>query len=387
MEFSYLVGSIFKIPMKKKQILLLLLVVAAALPLKAQQTIRGFITDSITAEPLFGAVAYFNGTSIGTPVNEEGYFELSIPEGFTAPLVVSFMGYEKLLYQAPFPKEPMQIKLRPSLNQLGTVVVDSRTRTLQNNPSGEKERELVMELMDRDWFALFSQVFLGEGKGTSDTYISNKEVLEYRYDGLHQIIEVSARAPIIIENEYLRYRISYNLDSFQFQLKKKGESLEPVSYSLAGTSFFLDRLEQERTSKRRKEKIEERRKEAFLGSNFHFMQALVANSLRKAGFDVYAFDSQTNQKIRPDFRRVAARPFIRVTAPETFYVKYKGQESRIVSKESSFKVDEFGNVHPWDAVRYDGHMGTAGMSSAVPLNYQAAPEKGTSGESGATLTD
>ena len=358
------------IQMSRASILFLFVALSAILQLKAQQTIRGYITDSLSGEPLAGAVVYFNATSLGTPANEEGYFELPKPEGLVSPLVVSFLGYEKIILQEPFPKQLMHIRMRPALTVLESVVLDTKTNLERQDPHRTKHFDSTFELGEQDWYVTFEKIFLGFGEAREETYISNREVLEFRYDKKDRIVTVSAKGPIIIENDYLKYRITYNLDTFWFQFGWNGERYLPSSYTSAGTSYFTDRLPQEETSRRKWKQTLKRRKEAFLGSSFHFMRALVQDELKPEGFEVFTIDSLTHEKKELKIQKIKEGRLTRVAPPEKFLVVYDSWHSNITAMQESFQVDEYGNIYPWDALKFEGYMGVLGMSSAVPLNFE-----------------
>ena len=58
-----------------------------------QNTISGFVVDSLTQEPLPLATVYVNGTTQGTITDNDGRFELK-DVSFPATVVFSFVGYQ-----------------------------------------------------------------------------------------------------------------------------------------------------------------------------------------------------------------------------------------------------------------------------------------------------
>ncbi|MCB0666313.1 MAG: TonB-dependent receptor [Saprospiraceae bacterium] len=73
---------------------------------KKRFLIQGFIYDVHTGESLPGAHVVVNGNQIGTSSNEEGYFQLFVPQGIQI-ISVSYLGYQTLFFEKYF-EEPMQ---------------------------------------------------------------------------------------------------------------------------------------------------------------------------------------------------------------------------------------------------------------------------------------
>lgn len=352
----------------KKQLFFFFFLLATSL--SAQENLRGYITDSLTGKPLAGAVVYFNATSIGTPANEEGYFELPLPTGLVSPLVVSFLGYEKVVLEEPFPQQPMHIRLLPATTELESVVLDARRKREQNHRRRPGHFENTLEMGEQDWYGLFEKIFLGEGEARRKTHISNREVLQYHYDPQTSMVSITANAPLIIENDYLKYRITYSLDTFLIQFAPHGERLLPVGYTSAGTSYFVDLLPLEMITRHKWKRTLKRREEAFRGSSFHFMRALAQNDLAEQGFEVSVSDSLSDGIQQARFQKQTKDPFTVVIPPEKFQIVHDRNRSFITARQGSFRIDRYGNHHPWDALKFEGYMGLQGMASAVPLNFE-----------------
>ena len=89
-------------------------------------TISGHLSDAQTKEPLPFASIYIKGKPMGTTSNTEGDFVFHIPAEWTnEPVVLSFIGYEKVEKPASEFKVNEQIFLEPSNLQLEEVVVSS----------------------------------------------------------------------------------------------------------------------------------------------------------------------------------------------------------------------------------------------------------------------
>ena len=103
----------------RKTIALLLLFCTALLPVYAQNTVSGRITNS-TGEPVAGANILVKGTTIGTSTNDQGNFSIAAPVG--AVLVISSVNYaekEVIVGDAA----TMDIQLAATTGNLDEVVV------------------------------------------------------------------------------------------------------------------------------------------------------------------------------------------------------------------------------------------------------------------------
>jgi hypothetical protein len=57
------------------------------------QAIKGTILDYDTKKPIDYAVAYFNGTFLGTSADKNGNFEIKFSESGSKTLTISALGY------------------------------------------------------------------------------------------------------------------------------------------------------------------------------------------------------------------------------------------------------------------------------------------------------
>ncbi|MYF64231.1 MAG: carboxypeptidase-like regulatory domain-containing protein, partial [Rhodothermaceae bacterium] len=64
----------------------------SSMELHAQNTVHGHILDALTGEPLAAASVTVLGTNTGTTTDNQGHFELVLPDG-NYRLRISFVGY------------------------------------------------------------------------------------------------------------------------------------------------------------------------------------------------------------------------------------------------------------------------------------------------------
>ena len=75
----------------KKRIGSLFIILLISLPLYAQQSIKGVVTDA-QGDPLSGVTVLLKGTFAGTVTDVDGAYSISVP-GNEAVLVYSFIGF------------------------------------------------------------------------------------------------------------------------------------------------------------------------------------------------------------------------------------------------------------------------------------------------------
>ncbi|MCM4162136.1 TonB-dependent receptor [Arenibacter sp. A80] len=126
-----------------------LVVIFSFAPGQAQNfEIKGTVTYNGQAVPF--ANIYLKNTDIGTPSNEDGYYEISVPESGSNTLVVSALGYVPYQTKINLGKnEPviLDISLQPSMESLEEMVV---TGTLK--PVSRLESPVPVEVYSPTFF-------------------------------------------------------------------------------------------------------------------------------------------------------------------------------------------------------------------------------------------
>lgn len=112
-----------------------------------QAQIEGFVTDSLSNEPISFVQVYYEGTTIGTQTDERGYYSLPLPTGNRgAKLIFSSIEYtQKWAWIAPntSPKR-IDMKLCEEPIVLKEVTVKSRGKySRKNNPAVELMRKVI----------------------------------------------------------------------------------------------------------------------------------------------------------------------------------------------------------------------------------------------------
>lgn len=226
---------------------------------QAQGPLKGRVVDGETYEALPFVSVFVNTTTIGTTTNEKGEFTLSLQPG-TYEIVVSYIGYEPIIYQVDMNKPPPSIlfKLTPKEFTLTEVEVTAQR--------------------DSSWYVnleVFKENFLGRSQIARQCKLLNPEVLIIFFDPQTGILDVKARDMLQIENPELGYRIKYVLVEFKYFTQENY-----VTY--LGYPSYEPML-----GKKAKEKrwIKNRQK-AYNGSVMHFVRVLRKQQLQEEGFNL-----------------------------------------------------------------------------------------------------
>ena len=238
----------------------LLLLLAAMAPAAAAQpaTVVGTVTDE-TGFPIPGANVYLSGTTHGDATNERGRFEIRGVAPGAYRVIASMLGFETVsqsLHLAGGDWKSVRLKMTETGVEIGTASV-------------EVER-------DRQWesrLARFTQILIGESANADSTRILNPEVLDFRSSWGN--LTATARAPLIIENRALGYRLRYDLQEFE---------AGPRSIRYRGDEIFEALIPRDADEASRWEAARQR---AYRGSLAHLFRALLEGTAEDEGFTLY----------------------------------------------------------------------------------------------------
>ena len=232
-----------------------------AIPSNAQLTLIGKVLSADSKMPVAAANVFLSNTSKGTITNANGLFEIrNFPEG-RYQLVISCVGYETY-------NRFIQSNTLPSLNE---ILLTPKVNILQ---------EVIVEPYDKNgwenWGKIFMDNFIGNTPFASDCELLNKDALKFRFSRKNNLLKVSANERLVIINQALGYKISYDLTKFEYNTVDR-------SFQYQGYPFFVE-LPYKRASS--KKDWMENRQEAYLGSVLHFMRSLFQNRLLEEKFQV-----------------------------------------------------------------------------------------------------
>lgn len=314
------------------------------------QSIKGIVLDANTNEPIESASIYFDNTSIGTSTNDKGIFEIEQKEGVTSALVISFLGYERVLLETYNSKEYYKILLIESIDSLDEVVIST---------NDGMPRAIKLEQ--------FRQQFLGFSELSESCTILNEDDLILRYNKISKELSASAKTPIIIRNESLKYIVHFEIRSFSIQysyinIQENRFHVNQVGYT--GTTFY------ESFANKKDKSTLEKRENAYQGSILHFMRALSKDKIEDEDFEIYSGGFKVKPSNYIFLRSVTDKPdYINVRLLKPLNILYKRKrQSSMMSRVGDFIIDPYGNFSPL-AILFGGDMGDQRVGDLLPFDY------------------
>jgi hypothetical protein len=244
--------------LSKRTIHLLLLAGLCALPFAsiAQIIIQGKVINEVTGKPLQGTSIYFNNTTIGTSTNADGRFSLPLPEIENAELIISSVGYQRLVYKpeaATIQNKTIVFKLVQKEEELKDILI-------------------LTDAVRKKYLAIFEREFLGITEEASHSNIQNKKDIYFTSGDSKNSFKAYSDTPLTIINKMLGYKVSFELVEF-FYDQQNGRT------SYYGYTRFDEMGDKNRWVKNRKR--------CYYGSTMHFYRSLIGNHLQLEGYKVY----------------------------------------------------------------------------------------------------
>ncbi len=211
-----------------KRITLLLAGILIGLQAFSQQTIiRGKVIDAESGDPIPFANVVLQGTSIGSPTDFDGLYEIK-GEAESDTIIVSYIGYErkKKVYVRGI-TQTINFQLLPEANSLGTFVVTSGK---QENPAFPIMRKVI-----------------------DNKKFNDKRKLEaYEYESYNKIeVDIDNITDKLREKKYMQ-KISAVLDSISVIAGEDGKPILPLFISESLSKFYFrsnPRLQKEQIEK------------------------------------------------------------------------------------------------------------------------------------------
>lgn len=322
------------------------------------QNITGKVTTA-SGTPLSGASVYLDGTTIGTSTNQEGEFSISSSTKFNTLLIIRLMGYQDVVIANPYEKPYWNIVLQVKENEIEQVVVadDGFTR--------------------KQKMQLFKEQFLGMNKEGKACKILNEDAIVLEFNKKENIFTAKSYEPIIIQNDYLGYKIEFDLYEFYVQMNSKSiKSIDVAQSMFLGTSQFTDSATNEKQI--------QNRDRAYFGSSMELFKTVIHNSWSVKGFVLYegSFAVNANEfftisnedgmyKVQVKGTSAVMKDTKTKLFKATFNLLYnKKRQSKIVFNTDVFFVDDFGNTSHRDQIIFGGDLGAQKVGNLLPLNFE-----------------
>ena len=326
-------------------------IIAFILPLFCfSQTFTGRVLDRLTQQPIETVSVYFDNTTIGTTTNDKGEFSISYTDAVQSTLVISYLGYNKVLISDFRSKNNVVIELVEADNALDEVYL-----------------EYDDGLTRRQKLRLFRKEFLGNSKFGKSCKILNEDDLILKYDKSKKDLYASSKVPLKVLNKSLQYEISYDLIDFEVNfkyanLKTREFTVNSVVYF--GTSFYKE------LENFKKNKSIKNREQAYGGSVQHFMRSLYNKNLKDEGYLVFYDGFIVNEWSYFTVKAVENSDFKKVSLKENVSILYdKDFQSELQLEIVEFFIDTYGNYAPIIGVYFSGVMGNQRVGDTLPLDY------------------
>lgn len=305
-------------------------------------------------EPLVGAAVYFDGTTRGVITNTRGLFNIEIPDNLADPrLVITFLGYETIV-QSNIQNLKKVYQLKPTADNLDAVL-------LYDSPFSRE-----------DMLKVFIANFLGKGKPARNCEILNLDDVTLYYIVEENTLYATSVNPIIIKNDFLGYRVKFDLKAFEvkFNAKSLDDYYLKSSY-YAGFSFFED-IDKRKTN---------RRNRIYESSLNYFFKALIKGNLDKTRFEVgyKGFITQPDYVfgIKPlddDLFKVYLKSnvikyFNEKYIPSKIILKHRSDLSTLKFQKPYCRVDQYGNNIDIENIGLLGDLSKSKVARMLPVNF------------------
>jgi len=314
------------------------------------QTFSGKIIDKITQLPIETASVYFNNTTIGTTTDDKGKFSIVYTDAVQSTLVISYLGYKKVLISDYRNQNDITVELIEANNALDEVYI-----------------EFDDGLTRRQKLRIFRKEFLGISKFGKSCKILNEDDLILKYDKKNKALYASAKVPLTIKNKALQYEIAYDIIDFEVKfryanIKTKKFTVNTVTYY--GTSFYknLDGFSSKTTAKNRLQ--------VYRGSVQHFMRSLYNENLKDEGYWIFYDKFRVDEWDYFKVKTITNSELKKVTLTNKVTILYnKDLRSELELKIEEFFVDIYGNYSPVVGLYFGGAMGSQRIGDTLPLDY------------------
>ncbi|WP_299121803.1 carboxypeptidase-like regulatory domain-containing protein [uncultured Winogradskyella sp.] len=314
------------------------------------QTFNGRVIDKVTQEPIETVSVYFDNTTIGTTTDENGEFSITYTDAVQSTLVISYLGYEKVLISDYRFRNNVTIELVEADNALDEVYI-----------------EYDDGLTRRQKLRLFRKEFLGTSKFGKSCKILNEDDLILRYDKGNKSLYASAKAPVRVENKALQYEIAFDIIDFEVEFRYveiKTSTFTVNTVAFLGTSFYKDLKGSE------KKKTIKNREIAYEFSIQRFMRSLYNKNLRDEGYWIYYDKLRVEEWSYFTIEDITDSDLKKVKLKDKVTILYnKELQSELQIEVDEFFVDVYGNYTPIEGVYFSGIMGSQRVGDSLPLDY------------------
>ncbi len=306
----------------------------------SQTLFKGWVMDE-NQKPVPNASVFLSNTSVGTRANDDGYFQIHVPQG-RYDLIVSSVGFET--YAGPISSnaavDTIRITLKIKAPELETVLIEPFEKN-----GWEK------------WGKFFTENFIGTMANAADCKILNKEVIRFRHSKKNKELIAIATEPLKIENRALGYTVTLQLESFRYAFN--------TNYLVyIGYAFFQPM----KGNQNKQKKWEKARQDAYYGSLMHFMRSVYRNTIKDEGFEVrrlYKIVNEEKQRVKSIYANAPRTPGGMVSMVRAVPDTMEYYEKILRQKDVFDKIGK--DLLPGDSIAYAHDSTTAVLEFADQL--------------------
>lgn len=259
----------------------------------AQVKVTGRVIDEKTNQPIPAVSVYLNNTTFGGKTDASGNFSFSCTLSGEANLIISHVAYERKVLVIDLANTTnLSFSLKPHTNNLNEVVI------MSNHSKANLTK----------WINLFTHNFIGAYiQGSQHCKIKNTNALFFDFDRSTNILQVFARDPLVVQNDFLSYTIKIDLERFEYDFNNN----EVIFKYFA---FYENSANPQLTSRQ----VVKNRLFAYEGSAMHFMRSVFNNSLESEWFALQKYTTQMNKekaRVEAIIRKKTAQTYAQSNAP------------------------------------------------------------------------
>lgn len=247
--------------MKKLVLQIFLFFACMAFAYAQTATISGVVKDAETGETLPYCNIFVNNTTIATVTDLDGKYTLSGLEPGSFEIGFSFLGYTA------------EIK-KVTLNSGGTTTLNLSMKAIITELSDVEIKASRDKSWERD-LRKFQNLFLGNDEVAALSSIENPWVIDFAEGEEKNLFLATAYQPIEIVNNYLGYKISFDLKEFYNS---------PTNYRIIGAARFQ---EMEPNSETQKAAWDQNRSLVYQKSPMNMFRAMIKGEQEQQGFFLY----------------------------------------------------------------------------------------------------
>ena len=321
----------------------------------SQLKIQGYVYDE-NGKPIIGSSVYVDGTTFGTSSNEFGFFSLQLPSKSNSLLVFRNIGYKTEFIELKQVSGVLKITLKREIKELKEIVIEKNIFS----------RKQLMQL--------FKSQFLGDNRAGKNCIIENEDQIYFTYDKMSNKLMAYSDEPLTIINNYLGYKINYQLQDFQCKLSRLSVQKEfVVSCQFGGNSIFQEIV----TSS----KIQKRRQQSYEGSTLQFFRNLLNNNWSKDNFTLYKGSFPTNPNdhfkvisLDKNFYKIEVISKSDIVVQDRFISQFNilynnKSQSKLIFNISEFNVDSYGVYSSYDSILLSGDISKQRIGDLLPTNF------------------